>query len=418
MKKFAITVCLGAVLLSTTASAGFADVSTAIEEHKLETISDLPPKSKFTLYEAEKAREAEKYDEAVEIISDYLRKHPDRDHYLLRYHLAANLVLNEKLEQALENFQATVALEKYFRPGWLSLGEVGYSLNRYDIAAEAFIRGAELGSEKAPHLIYYAAAAYVLGSQPAKAIPLLEDLTSGAYGPVNRDWFRALVSACLDLEDKARGEKAISNLLKQFSDDPEAWFLAFQYAACTQDFQQAAVALTITGYLRPLTKEEESQLGDLYSVIGVPAQASLHYQNAADEGGTTKEFERLASAYLATHDTKSAMLVLNKALEEEPTYRLWSLLGDLYYIEKDYRHAYDAFEQCSKLDEDQGRPYLMMGYCKLELGYIEESIPLLERAVEYQNQEKIAAELLRRAKSTPPEDSKTVVSGTDQTGGL
>jgi tetratricopeptide (TPR) repeat protein len=338
---------------------------------------------------------------------DYLEKHPDRDHYLLRYHLAANLTLAEKLEEALENYQAAVAMEKFFRPGWLSLGEIAYSIDRYDIAAEAFIKGAELSTENSPHLIYYAAAAYVLDEKPAKAIPLLEDLTSGAYGPVKRDWFRALVSACLDLEDKVSGDRAISKLLKLFSDDPEAWFLAFQYAASTQDFQQAAVALTITGYLRPLTEDEESQLGDLYSVIGVPAQASLHYRNATVNGGTAKEFERLASAYLAAHDTRSAMTVLNQALQDEPTYRLWSLLGDLYYIEKNYLKAYEAFEQCSALDEARGRPYLMMGYCKLELGYIKESIPLLEKAVEYQNQSKIAAELLRRAKSTPANTSKT-----------
>jgi tetratricopeptide (TPR) repeat protein len=394
---------MGVALVLSIAVAGpsfvFASAQAQENTAPIETIADLPLKTRFALLKAQDERTKDNYEKAALILVEHLEKNPDTDHFLLRYHIGRNYSAAGNSEQAFKHLQAATRLEERFAHAWLMLGENAYTIERYDVAAVAFKKGFDCGEDKSAYLLYFAAAAHVLDGNPSLAIPLLEDLVSGKHGEPKLDWYRALISACLDLEDGARGKQAVGNMLKSFSVDPDAWRLAFQYAASTGDFQQAAVALTITSYLRPLTPEEEKQLGDVYSVIGIPAQASLHYKKAMNGSGTAEEFEQLASAYLASHDTKEAMQTLKQALEMKPTYRLWSLIGDLYYIEKDYAKSYEAFEKCMEYDDQQGRPYLMMGYCALELGNMQTAIQYLEKAVQFEDYQATGAALLNRAKA-------------------
>lgn len=75
----------------------------------------------------------------------------------------------------------------------------------------------------------------------------------------------------------------------------------------------------------------------------------------------------MASAYLASYQAEQALKVLDRGLKEKPTFRLWSLLGDLQVMEKHFDEAYRAFIECTRLAPDEPRPYLMLGYCAIEL---------------------------------------------------
>jgi predicted Zn-dependent protease len=70
---------------------------------------------------------------------------------------------------------------------------------------------------------------------------------------------------------------------------------------------------------------------------------------------------------MASYQPDSALVVLNKSIGKEPTYKLWSLLGDLQVMEKHFDEAYKAFTECTKLSPSEARPYMMLGYCALEL---------------------------------------------------
>jgi len=62
--------------------------------------------------------------------------------------------------------------------------------------------------------------------------------------------------------------------------------------------------------------------------------------------------------------------------------RLWALLGDLHYM-----------------DENYGRAYLMMGYCALEKGRVEEAAERLNEAAEFPDYRQTALKLLKRAEA-------------------
>ena len=367
------------------------------QEKPPESVDDLQRKARLALFEASQFRDDGDYVAAARVVREYLEQHPDNDHYLLRFSLANDLTKTDKDEEALPEYQRCVALEPRFAQGWLNLGELAYNLEQYALAADALEKGFELHPEKPANILYYGAVAWILDAQPSKAIPTLERLVSGEHGPPSLEWYRALVSSCIEVKDKERGDAAVDGMLAVLANDPDAWYLAFQYYAGMADYRQAAVALTVTGYMRPLTRQERVQLGDLYSVINVPAAASENYALVVGDSLTTLgEIERLASAYIAAHDMPAAAETLETAIEANPTFRLWSMLGDLYFMERKYEASANAFAQCAAIDPNQPRPYLMMAYCAIELERYQDAIAHLETAASFPEEEERALNLIQR----------------------
>ena len=81
-----------------------------------------------------------------------------------------------------------------------------------------------------------------------------------------------------------------------------------------------------------------------------------------------------------------------------PTPRLWSLLGDLHFMQKDYQESYDAYVRCVGIDPEYERAYLMMGYCAMQLEHTENALAALERAAEFPEQAAKANQLIAAVK--------------------
>ncbi len=390
------------ILLAVSLSAGFQTAAAQSGNGgsgKLETVSDLPRKARLSLFNARKAFEEEKAAEASRILTDFLAENPDNDHYIVRFYLGTYLAKQNRKDEAVENYRESVRLEPRFKQGWLNLGETAYQLELYDLASSSILEGFQLSSENRDYLLYYASAAYIMGGKPSQAADLLEKLVSGEYGAPKLEWYKALISCYLDLKAVSRGESAVRNMIDSYPDDPAAWKLAFQFFAGSGDYRQAAAALTIKGYIQPLDRAERIQLGDMYNAIGIPGQAGEYYSEAVADSSSARDFEKLASAYLAAYDYEAALETLKKALSLKPTLRLWSLLGDLHYMNGNHREAYKAFRKCVEFDSDYGRAYLMMGYCALENGDVEAAVRQLHAAAQFTEQKNTALKLLKKAET-------------------
>ncbi|HEU4365215.1 MAG TPA: tetratricopeptide repeat protein [Candidatus Krumholzibacteria bacterium] len=385
-------------LLTIVAAVHGAATAAVDPPRPVETIGDLPRDARLALYEAQVLMEEGKIEQSAAVIEKYVRKTEKKDdRFFMRYHLASVLAQVDRREEALAQYERAVALEPRYGPAWLGLGETAYGLGNYARAVEALKRGYALMEEKRPDVLYYAAAAQVQAGDAAGAIPVLEELATGKHGEPRFEWHRGLLSACLLAEDRTRGQSAVSAMLEKFGTKHEAWHLAFQYGASVGDYRQAAIALTVTGYLRPLSKQETIQLGDLYAAVDAPAAAAGFYTAAAGDSASAGEIERIASSYLASYQTDAALEVLEKGIRTAPTFRLWSLLGDLHVMEKRFEPAYDAFAECVRRSPGEPRPELMMGYCALELGRLDEAITHLATAAEAEEFAERAQMLIRRA---------------------
>ena len=61
-----------------------------------------------------------------------------------------------------------------------------------------------------------------------------------------------------------------------------------------------------------------------------------------------------------------------------------------------YQEAFDAFTSATELDPEQGRNWLMVGYCAMETGKLADAKTALQRAKQFPNQKQNANELLQR----------------------
>ncbi|MCP4144406.1 MAG: tetratricopeptide repeat protein [bacterium] len=360
-------------------------------------MSSVQSKARRAIFRSQQLSEVDNWAGSAEMLQECLTDYPDQDHYLLRFYLANSLAKCDSLHSAAIHYQKTVELNPEFINGWLNLAETSYATENYSTAANAFEKGFRLQEIPAPHLLYYAGVCSSLAGENSAALKLLQELI--ATDLPKPDWLQTTVATAMEVDEIEIAQKTVNRFCEIYPDDPSAWLLAYQFYSAQQDFKQAAAAMTIRSYLQPLTRNEHLQLGDILFASGVPAEAALHYEIAlsdATEPATPEQYEMLASALLSAQQTEKAAAALLFALEIKPTARLWSLLGDVEYSREKYQAAFNAFTSATELDPEQGRNWLMVGYCAMETGKLADAKTALQRAKQFPNQKQNANELLQR----------------------
>ena len=345
--------------------------------------------------------------DAIAMIEGHLRDHPDQEHDLLHLHLAQNLADAGRTAEARDHYRRAAELEPRLDRAWFGLADTAYDLEDYAVAADAFAHGYETSFERSPQVLFFAASAWLLADEPEQALQIFERLTGDElmtdlpFGvePSVPDikWVRGQLAAANQVRKPERAGPAVQKLMEARPADPEVWYLKYQYEAALRDFPAATVALRVVGYLRPLSAVEEKQLGDLLMVSGVSQLASEHYKRALTSESPTAEVERLASALVTAHETAQALRVLRDALANSTDPRLWSLIGDVHYLRREYADALTAFGHVAEGGDETGRAWLMQGYCALELGQKNEALDLLARASTFPDQADLAQRLIQRA---------------------
>jgi tetratricopeptide (TPR) repeat protein len=387
-----------------TAAVRAQDTGLAAEQTAIEAGDDLTARGKKTLLRARNRQDAGDNAGAVELMTEWLNSDPARDHHLLRFNLALSHLALEQTGPAYENLERAVELQPRFGRAWLRLGEAAYELDRFAAAGRAFLAAYDLTPAPTPEILYYAGVTLLMGDESAAALPPLEKLLTDYRDRAELDWYQALIAAATGADRPARARPFLDRLLEDNPAEPRAWDLAYQFAAGQEDYRSAAVFLTIAGYLRPLSRAETFQLGDLYAVIDVPVKAARYYEQAmaqpagqaSVESGRAGEYLRLATAWMSAHRHENARATLKQALGEKETRRLWALLGDLEYLDEDYAAALEAFTRAGNIDPAFGRGWLMMGYCAIELGNDAAAREHLTRATDFSDQAAAARSLLER----------------------
>lgn len=370
----------------------------AQDDRPLETIADVPSKARLALVQAAEARQAGEFGRAVAILQDIVDNHPKLDHYLVRYHLANSLVLAERTADAAVQYKAAVGLEPRHADSWLRLGQAAFETGDYFQAATALEKAFATAETPQAAWLYYAGVSYLQNEDPVDAARVLGDLCTGRWGKPELDWFRALIAAESQNGNRAKGEKAVDDMLKIYPSEPAAWNLSYQHALQYEDYKAAAVALKVKDYLQPLSPEETVRLGDILSAAQAPSWAAQHYREALGAEPTSEDYERLVRAHLAAHEQDEALAVLSDALRQAPSFDLWNMKGYAAYENEDFATALDAFAECLKLDPEYARGHTLMGYCALQLDRLAEAEGYLRKAVEVEAERTTAQGLLRDLK--------------------
>ena len=373
------------------------------EQQALESGDGLSSRAQRVLFQAHTLQDDGNHGEAAAALEEWLAGDPGRDHHLLRFTLAVSQLALDRPADAAANLERAVALAPRYGRAWLRLGEADYATGNFARAGEAFAQAYDLSPGREPELLYYAGASLLAAGRAADATDTLARLVASHPDRPEFAWYQALIAAAVDADQPARAEKALADLIRAHPNDPAVWDLAYRFHAGQADYEQAAVHLAVAGRLRDLSRDELEQLGDLYAVIGVPLEAARAYERAFAAGAepAPEAYRKLASAWLAAHESEAARATLDRALTARPTPKLWALKGDLEYRAGDYDAADAAYAAALALDDAFGRGHLMRGYCAYERDRRAEARAHLERAAEFPDQAWSARSLLARLDEAP-----------------
>ena len=355
------------------------------------------------VYTAQQAMEKKDYLKAKEYLKKFIEKNPQKPHYLVEFTLANAFAVTDKNTEALQHYRAAADLYPDFAAAWQNMGKIYFGLKQYDKAGDCLLKGYEINEKKDSSLLYYAAVSYIMAKKEKNALPHLERLVSGEIGAPKTEWLEALLKVCMDLQLKEKAFQVIHRLLEKNGNDPRWWKILAQFHLQESDYKPAVAALTVHSYLTFLKKQDIMLLGDLYNAVGVPLSAAVYYEKALTSGNNPAVYEKLASAYIGAHRPAKAIEVLDRALEKKPTSGLWFTMGQVLYEQGNFDKAYNAFNQSARLNSKNGRAYLMMGYCALQMDKKETARSAFQKATRFPKQRKIAKELLKQVASLSKE---------------
>ena len=359
----------------------------------------LTPGVQKVVYTAQQAMKEKNYDKAVQILEDFIKKCPKRNHYLVEFTLGNALSLSGKDQEALSHYQLAGKMYPECSYAWQNMGRIYFGQKRYGKAGDCLLKAHNVAQIRETSNLYYAAISYILAEEHNKALPHLRYLVSGEAGSPKIEWLEAFLQVCMELHMKDETFRAVNLLLDKNGDNPRWWkFLAHLYLL-QNDYKKSVAALTIRSYLDPsINRKDITLLGDLNNAIGVPAKAAQYYEQAANLKDDTKpsDYEKLASAYLAAHRPVKAREALKRALKKTQTFKLWFMLGQTLYEEEKRIDAYQAFSKAARLDHKDGKAHLMMGYCALQMGKTIMARKAFQKATRFPKQRKTAKEILKQ----------------------
>ncbi len=356
----------------------------------------LTPAVQKAVYTAQQAMEKKDYLKAEECLKKFIKKNPKKSHYLVEFTLANALAVAGKDRDALPHYMAAANLYPGFTAAWQNMGKIYFDLKQYNEAGNCLLKAYELNEKKEHSLLYYAAVSYIMAKKERKALPHLEYLVSGEVGAPKTEWLEALLKVYMDLKLKEKAFAVVRRLIDENGDNPRWWKILAQLHLQQSDYKPAVAALTVHSYLTPLKKQDIMLLGDLTNAIGVPLRAAVYYEKALSLENNVSDYEKLASAYIGAHRPAKAIEVLDRALEKKATSGLWFTMGQVLYEQGNFDKAYNAFNQSARLNSKNGRAYLMMGYCALQMDKTETARSAFQKATRFPRQRKIAKKLLKQ----------------------
>lgn len=351
------------------------------------------------VYEAQQQIKKEEYLKAQECLKKFIEKHPQNHHYLVEFTLGNVLALMGKEREALSYYKASLDLYPDNAAALQNMGKIYFDLKKYEEAGDCLLKVYESNQARDPSVIYNVVVAYILAGKQKKALPHLEYLVSGQAGPPKTEWLEAMLKVYLDLQVKEKAFEVINRLLEKNGNDSRWWKILAQFYLDQGDNKKAIAALTVYSYLTPINRKEIILLADLNNYMGLPLKAAQYYEKALGFEDDPAIYEKLASAYIASHKPAKAIDVLGRAIKKRPTSKLYFMMGQVFYEQEDFEKSYQAFDKSFSLDHEDGQAVMMMGYCALQLENKHKAMIALKNAFQFPRQRKIAKELLKQVAS-------------------
>ncbi|MBU1054203.1 MAG: tetratricopeptide repeat protein [Proteobacteria bacterium] len=357
-------------------------------------------------------------------------------HPLICFTLGNCYLLQGNYLNAKKEYTASVKQTPEFLEGWLNLAKTCYELKEYNEAAKCYARAYEQSGQsnqsgqsgrKNPDYLYYCAAGYLMAKEYSLSIDVFERLFQDYSGNIQQQWRENYIHALLSADqqrralpvieavindskgkDKTRWQEILLHLYLQLDmrtqalsfaarlarDNPSVagWWKALVhiYLPCGR-YEDALAALTIYGYLTPLTDEEKKLWADLNLQLEIPVRAAGIYENILKDNPDKRLLQNLVAAYRKLNNNEKALELLENFFAKTNDPELLMLRGDLLYTLKRFNEANNTYCRAAKTgSQEVGRAWLMAGYSAWKTKEFDAGCKAFQMAAKYNEQRKAA----------------------------
>jgi tetratricopeptide (TPR) repeat protein len=293
----------------------------------------------------------------------------------------------DKVPDALANYQRAVAKFPSFRRAWRNLGLIHVRAGRHDDAIRAFTRMIELGGGDgyAYGLLAYAYAAkedYQASEAAYRSAMLLQ--------PDNTEWRLGLTRSVYRQDKYADAAALLDVLVAKYPERAEFWMLQANCYVGLKQPLKAAENLEVVDRLGKSTVDSLTMLGDLYAGENLPEPAESAYERAVDLDPQQPVTRSLRAAELLSQKGANAqagkLLAHLKTkrtgeLEREDARRLLKLEARISTAEgKGSEETAKILEEILRLDPLDGDALMLLGQHYQKENQPEQAMLYLERA--------------------------------------
>ena len=380
------------------------------------------------------------YARAAETISAFQSKAKNRpdpdgaDHPEVYMALGNCHLMLKEYANAKNSYQKALASNAALTGAWFNLAKTHYELKAFQQAAICFYQAYanETGPEKNPEHLYYSGVAYLEAGEPQQAVEIFQELLKEYAATAKPVWKEHLVQAyfALDQPKKAlpliqalantyTGEKQVQwqeillyqyislDMLNNAKDlataltrkDPtrNKWWKALVYIHLNAGREEAALAaLTVYGYLTPLSSEEKRLMADLHLQLGIPVKSIPLYAEMLKEKPAPDTVYHLAMAYQQTGASEAALECINAHAPDTRETDLLMLKANLLYGMDRFKDAALVFRRVGRMAKGAtaGQAWLMAGYADMQGKDLKSGRMDFNNAAKYKRHKKAAAEAL------------------------
>lgn len=335
--------------------------------------------------------------------------------------------------------QAVAALEQALKkdPGhisaWLNLAKAFYELGDYARAGQSYTKAYDNAAEKNPEHLYFSAAACLMAHQydagvqafqrlfgdhpervqpawrenfvhalltayrPRQALPHIRELADTCTGEKQIQWQEILLQQYLQLDMRSEA-RSYALLLTRQAPTRAKWWKALTHVELQDGKNESAlVALTIYGFIEPLTDVETKLLADLNLQLGIPVKAAPLYEAGLKNSFNPRLLQNLMIALQQAGQPEKALDALKRFGPETREPDLLLLKADLLYELANFKLAAQAYRQVAGLDSKQkGRAWLMAGYAALQANDVDACRQDFEQAAAFDQHRKAALVAMQR----------------------
>ncbi|MGD9158776.1 MAG: tetratricopeptide repeat protein [Desulfobacteraceae bacterium] len=405
---------------------------------------DLPLSAKLAIKDAQTLIAEKNYSGAITRLTGYLDKQKkdgdssENAYPMVSFVLGNCYLLNEDYNAAVKYLKEAVVKKPVLVEAWLNLGKAYYDMGKYAEAAESYNHAYNGSDPVNPDYLFFSAVGYMMAGQndqatgtfkklfkdhadrantqwrenyvhtllaadqPRQAIPLIKNIILESEDELKTKWQETLLYLYVQLE---MYQEAITHAIELTHEDctnPGWWKGAAHVYLLLKEYKDAFSALTIYGYLTPLTSEEKKILGDLSLQLNIPVCATPVYEELLREKPDKNIIKNLMSAYQSLGCPEEALARLNEFYPGTDDPELCMLKADILFGMKRFQEAGEVYCLAATRADAQtaGRVWLLAGYAAWRADDFTASLHAFEKASKYSGQRRAALLALAQLKKT------------------